>query len=90
MVRIVRRRIMAEMWTIRTMADTDIQERFGERVRQLRKECGWSQEELAQNSGLDRSYMGGVERGERNIALRNIEALANALEITLSELMKGL
>jgi transcriptional regulator with XRE-family HTH domain len=81
---------MAEMRTIRTMAETDILERFGERLRQLRKDCGWSQEQLAEASGLDRSYMGGVERGERNIALRNIEALANALEISLSELMDGL
>ena len=71
------------------MVDNDVLQRFGERLRKLRKECGWSQEELAQASGLDRSYMGGVERGERNIALKNIEALADAFEISLHELMDG-
>ena len=69
------------------MPEADILQRFGDRVRELRKDCGWSQEELAQASGLDRSYMGSVERGERNIALRNLEAIALAFEISLSELM---
>ena len=49
---------------------------FGNRIRELRKEKGWSQEELALRSGLDRSYVGGVERGVRNIALNNIFRLA--------------
>ncbi len=81
---------MAALRTIRTMSETEILRRFGERVRQLRKAGGWSQEQMAAASGLDRSYMGGVERGERNIALRNIEAIALALRISLSELMEGL
>ncbi len=72
------------------MPEADILQRFGDRVRELRKDCGWSQEELAQASGLDRSYMGSVERGERNIALRNLEAIALAFEISLSELMTDL
>ena len=72
------------------MPEADILQRFGDRVRKLRKDCGWSQEELAQASGLDRSYMGSVERGERNIALRNLEAIALAFEISLSELMTDL
>ena len=72
------------------MPEADILQRFGDRVRELRKDCGWSQEELAQASGLDRSYMGSVERGERNIALRNLEAIALAFEISLSELMTAL
>ena len=71
------------------MASQDVLHRFGERLRQLRKERGWSQEQFAQESGLDRSYMGGVERGERNIALRNIEAIATAFELTISELLEG-
>ena len=78
------------MPTIRIMPEADILQRFGDRVRELRKDCGWSQEELAQASGLDRSYMGSVERGERNIALRNLEAIALAFEISLSELMTDL
>ena len=72
------------------MPEADILQRFGDRVRELRKDCGWSQEELAQASALDRSYMGSVERGERNIALRNLEAIALAFEISLSELMTDL
>ena len=47
---------------------------------------GWSQEAFAQSIGLDRSYMGGVERGERNISLENIDLIARGLGVTLSEL----
>lgn len=73
------------------MAKTaDILERFGERVRQLRKERGLSQEAFAAECGLDRTYMGGIERGERNVALRNIERIARALRIPISELTKAL
>lgn len=76
--------------TIGIMADSKILENFGERVRNLRGEAGWSQEEFAAECGLDRTYMGGIERGERNLALRNIEKIAEALELTISELMDGL
>ena len=48
-----------------------------------------SQEEFADMCGLDRTYIGGIERGERNIALVNIEKIARALRISLSELMRG-
>lgn len=68
----------------------NIQERFGQRVRELRKELGYSQESFAAACDLDRTYIGGIERGERNVALRNIESIATALGITLSELMNGL
>ncbi len=68
----------------------DILERFGLRVRELRKEQGYSQENFAAACELDRTYIGGIERGERNVALRNIEAIADTLGITLSELMNGL
>ena len=64
--------------------------RFGNRVRELRLSKGLSQESFAARCELDRTYVGGIERGERNLALRNIESIANALDITLSELMKGL
>ena len=72
------------------MVEQDILVRFGERMRELRKERGWSQEELAIESGMDRSYVGGVERGERNVALRNIELIAITLELTISELMEDI
>lgn len=76
--------------TIGTMPDSDILQRFGERVRELRKECGWSQEEFADYCELDRTYIGGIERGERNVALRNIEVIADTLGVSLSQLLKGL
>lgn len=72
------------------MPKKNIQQRFGDRVRELRHEADVSQEAFAEASGLDRSYFGSIERGERNVALRNIERIAEALEISLSELMKGL
>lgn len=67
----------------------DILERFGDRVRELRKQRGWSQEEFALQCGLDRTYVGGIERGERNVALRNIERIAATLDLTIAQLMKG-
>ena len=59
---------------------------FGERVRSLRKAEDLSQEGLADRAGLDRTYVGGIERGERNVSLANIEKLARALKLTVSEL----
>lgn len=60
---------------------------FGARVRQLRKEAGFSQEDFALEIGLDRTYMGGVERGERNLALLNIRKIAKGLKISVSKLL---
>jgi transcriptional regulator with XRE-family HTH domain len=68
----------------------DILERFGNRVRELRKAKGLSQEAFAAECGLDRTYVGGIERGQRNVALRNIESIAQTLGITLCELMRGI
>ena len=68
----------------------DILCRFGARIRELRKKQGYSQEGFAAECGLDRTYMGGIERGERNLALKNIERLAQTLEMSLSELFEGL
>jgi transcriptional regulator with XRE-family HTH domain len=64
--------------------------RFGQRLRELRKKAGFSQEQFAQRCELDRTYVGGIERGERNVSLRNIEVLARALSVSVSELTKGL
>ena len=61
---------------------------FGARLVQLRKEKGWSQEKLSLESGLARSYLGGVERGQRNIALLNICRLAETFGISPAELFK--
>lgn len=59
---------------------------FGDRVRELRKEKGLSQEELADKAGLHRTYIGMIERGEKNITLTNIEKTANALDIDIKKL----
>jgi transcriptional regulator with XRE-family HTH domain len=67
---------------------SDVQVRFGKRLRAIRKNKGISQETLALDAGLDRSYVGGVERGERNISLENMEKLAKALGITLAVLVR--
>ena len=59
---------------------------FGKAVRQLRKEKGLSQEAFADLAGIDRSYMGHIERGEKNITLTKIHQICSALELTASEL----
>lgn len=63
-----------------------VNKQFGKRVRELRLARSLTQEELAFKSGIHRTYMGSVERGERNPSLENIAAIARALNITLSEL----
>ena len=55
--------------------------RFGDRVRTLRERLGLSQEALAAKAGIHRTYVGGVERGERNVSLKNILRLATALGV---------
>ncbi len=71
------------------MTDKDlVTKKFGQRIKTLRKERGLTQEELAELSGLDRTYISGIERGLRNVALRNIEALAQALGVSISELFE--
>ena len=63
-----------------------IREAFGARVRELRRKARFSQEELAATADLDRSYIGGVERGERNVSLVNIVKVARALKVKPSAL----
>ena len=61
---------------------------FGKAVRELRKERGLSQEPFADLAGIDRSYMGHIERGEKNVTLTKIYQLTSALGITVLELFK--
>lgn len=63
----------------------DVKLLFGERVRELRKDAGMTQEELADYAELDRSYVGSVERGERNLSIENVCRLANAINISPAE-----
>jgi transcriptional regulator with XRE-family HTH domain len=61
---------------------------FGRSIRALREERGYSQEELAERAGLHRNYVGGIERGERNVALENIAKLAKALTVRTRDLFE--
>lgn len=61
--------------------------KFGERVREIRKNKGLSQEELAHKADLHRTYIGMIERAEKNITLINIEKIANALEVEIATLI---
>ncbi len=70
--------------------DADILRRFGKRVRQFRTNKGLSQEAFAALCDLDRTYIGGIERGERNVALKNIQTIAHTLDVSIAELMRGL
>jgi len=60
--------------------------KLGQRIRRLRDSKGFSQEGFAHEIGLDRTYMGGVERGERNIAAINLIRIAKALQVEVGEL----
>ena len=63
---------------------------FGSRVRAKRETVGLSQEQLADKVGLHRTYVGSIERGERNVALLNILRLARGLEVDPGDLVSGL
>lgn len=63
---------------------------FGRRVRELRTALGISQEDLADRCDLHRTYIGSVERGERNVSLRNIVRIAQALNTNARELLKDI
>lgn len=66
-----------------------VQQRFGTRLRKLRTAAGLSQESLAAKAGLHRTYIGGIERGERNVSLQNIARIARTLQTSGSNLLKG-
>lgn len=67
----------------------DVRIRFGKKVRLLRRKLGVSQESFTDMCGLDRTYMGGIERGERNLGLVNINKVCSAFRISLAELFRG-
>jgi len=69
------------------MAKSRILARFGNAVRMRRAALGLSQEELASRAGVHRTYVGMIERAEKNITLQNIEKIAAALELTVAQLL---
>ena len=62
--------------------------RVGKRIRELRKNLGWSQEKLGEKADLHPTYIGGIERGERNVSLDNLVKIAAAFGITTGELLE--
>lgn len=88
MVRIVRGRIVRMYFRIYRMTNTDVKALFGDRVRELRQKRGWSQEEFAAKAELDRSYIGCIERGERNVSIENICKVAVALAVSPAALFE--
>lgn len=65
-----------------------IQRQLGDRIRKLRQKKGWSQEEFAAVSGLHRTYIGAVERGEKNLTISTIHTLARTLDTTIAQLFQ--
>ena len=68
------------------MAEEELAKRFGELVRRLRKERGYSQEDFSFRVGLHQTYVSSVERGERNVTIGTADRIAKALETTLADL----
>ncbi|MFZ3065462.1 MAG: helix-turn-helix transcriptional regulator [Nitrospirota bacterium] len=66
----------------------NIKKRFGLNLKNLREQKGWSQEKLAEKSGLHRTYISGLERGIRNPTIDILQEVANALGVTPSDLLK--
>ena len=69
------------------MKAADIKYAVGAKVRKLREKAGWSQEDLGFESGLHRNYIGGIERGERNVSIVNLARLAEALGVRPRDLL---
>lgn len=69
--------------------DAAVQRGLGERIRDLRRSKGWTQDRLAAETGLHRNYVGGVERGERNPTVMAVARIARALEVPLPSLFES-
>ena len=72
------------------LVSTFIASRFGERLRELRKLRGWTQVRLAEELGIDRSYISDMENGKKNVCLPTMEVIAQGFEISLAQLVRGL
>ena len=78
------------IYPISAFSRAEILNRLGAALREHRQHAGLSQEKLAAKAGIDRTYVGGAERGERNVALVNIVRLAEALNVPPAELLREL
>ena len=82
------------MWILKfflkifTVMKMELLQKFGVRIKMLRKERNWSQEKLADETGFHRTYIGMIERGERNPSLINISVFAETFGISISELLE--
>ena len=72
------------------MQGPDYRELLGKRIRKLRDDRGWSQEEFAAICGVNRSYMGQIERGELNLTLDTLRKIGKGLGLSVSALLKGI
>lgn len=68
----------------------DLLIRLGNRIRKLRKTRGWTQAEMSEKVGIDRSFLADVERGKRNISILNVELIAKGFKMSLSQLFSQL
>jgi transcriptional regulator with XRE-family HTH domain len=69
---------------------TDIRVHLGNRVRALRKKKGWTQVELSERLGIDRSYLSEIETGKKDPSLRILKAFADGFDLTLAQFLKGI
>ena len=88
MVLIVRGLIDPSCDDFRRMVKRDVLKAFGDRVREIRALKGLSQEELARQAKIDRTYIGGIERGERNAGIKNVWRIADALGVPAADLFR--
>jgi DNA-binding XRE family transcriptional regulator len=67
----------------------EIQARLGQKIRKLRREKGWSQEEFADKCGIGRAHMSLIERGQQNLTLATLHTICNVLGIAMATVLKG-
>lgn len=67
---------------------TEISKKVGINIRKHREKKGWTQEQLAHEAGLHRAYIGQIERGEKSVGLKNLEKIAQSLQLSMERLLK--
>ena len=79
---------VVQLSTSKYFCEMDIKKKFGETVKRLRLEKGLSQEALALEADIDRTYIPSIEKGERNVSITIIEKLAKALNVSISSMFE--